>query len=71
MIWDLLHMNPNMNDMAIQREVTERFAGKYAGMSFKEWQHMIADYSKWVKLAIENENSGDNNNYQMAAEPNE
>jgi hypothetical protein len=48
-----------------------RFAGKYAGMSLKEWQHMIADYSKWVRLAIENENSGDNNNYQMAAEPNE
>ena len=71
MIWDLLHMNPNMNDMAIQREVTERFAGKYAGMSLKEWQHMISDYSKWVRLAIENENSGDNNNYQMAAEPNE
>lgn len=71
MIWDLLHMNPSMSDMAIQREVTERFAGKYAGMSLKEWQHMISDYSKWVRLAIENENSGDNNNYQMAAEPNE
>lgn len=71
MIWDLLHMNPNMNDMAIQREVTERFAGKYAGMSLKEWQHMIADYSKWVRLAIENEKSGNNSNYQMAAEPNE
>ena len=71
MIGDLLHMNPNMNDMAIQREVTERFAGKYAGMSLKEWQHMIADYTKWVRLATENENSGDNNNYQMAAEPNE
>lgn len=69
MIRNLLHMDPNMSDMAIQREITERFATKYAGMSMNDWRHMIADYSSWVRAAIKNESIGENDGYPMAAEP--
>ena len=69
MIRNLLHMDPNMSDMAIQREITERFATKYAGMNMNDWRHMIADYSSWVRAAIKNESIGENDGYLMAAEP--
>jgi type I restriction enzyme R subunit len=70
-ISNLLHMDPDMSDMAIQRELTERFAGKYAGMSLNEWRHMVEDYTRCAREAIKNETIGDNNNLLMAAEPRE
>lgn len=70
-ISNLLHMDPDMSDMAIQRELTDRFAGKYAGMSLNEWRHMVEDYTRCAREAIKNETIGDNNNLLMAAEPRE
>jgi type I restriction enzyme R subunit len=70
-ISNLLHMDPDMSDMAIQRELTERFAGKYAGMSLNEWRHMVEDYTRCAREAIKNETISDNNNLLMAAEPRE
>ena len=69
MIRNLLRMDPNMSDMAIQRELTERFAGKYAGMSMNEWRHMIENYTVMVRYAIKNNDDNGEKDYLMAAEP--
>ena len=64
-------MNPDMSDLAIQREITERFAGKYAGMSLSEWRHMIENYTRMARLKAQDDiNGGNENDYLMAAEPN-
>ena len=73
LIFDLLHMDPNIDDLAIQREVTERFADRYAPMTINDWRHIIEDYTPMVRETIIKNDSGIAKeipiNYDMAAEP--
>ena len=75
LIFNHLHLDPNVSDMQIQKEVIDRFGEKYPDMSLNDWRHIIEDYTSMVREAI---NRGDCKNateiplhYDMAAEPEE
>ena len=75
LIFNHLHLDPNVSNMQIQKEVIDRFGEKYPDMSLNDWRHIIEDYTSMVREAI---NRGDCKNateiplhYDMAAEPEE
>ncbi len=73
LVFDLLHMNKNIDDMQIQREVIERFGERYPAMSLNDWRHIIEAYTPMIRANVKDVPSEDNAktiamNYPMAAE---
>lgn len=48
-IFNLLHMDRDIDDMKIQKEVIMRFGEKYPDMSPNDWRHIIEDYTPMVR----------------------
>ena len=51
LIFDMLHMNREVSDLEIQREVIEHYGERYPGMSLNDWRHIIEDYSSMIREA--------------------
>ena len=51
-VFDLLHMDNNISDLSLQREVIERFGADYPGMTPNDWRHIIEDYTSMVREAM-------------------
>ena len=74
-VYHLLHMDKDINDMQIQKEVIERFGERYPAMSPNEWRHIIEAYTSMIRPNVKDINTDDNAktvsfNYPMAAEDN-
>ena len=52
MIFNLLHMNREIDDLQIQKEVIERFGERYPVMSVNDWRHIIEEYTPMVRNSI-------------------
>lgn len=51
LVYNLLHMNPDIDDLLIQKEVIERFGMTYPAMSPNDWRHIIEEYTPMVRTA--------------------
>lgn len=51
LIFDRLHMDNNISDMELQREVIEKYGDRYGGMSLNDWRHIIEEYTPMVRTA--------------------
>ena len=74
LIFDCLHMNVNISDMELQREVIEQYGERYPDMSQNEWGHIIETYTPMIKQSIRRKDmskavEGDAD-YRMAADDN-
>jgi type I restriction enzyme R subunit len=52
LIFNRLHMDANISDMELQREVIEQYGERYPDMSQNDWRHIIEDYTLMVREAI-------------------
>lgn len=50
-IFDLLHMDGNITDMQIQKEVIAKYGDRYGGMTVNDWRHIIEDYTSMARSA--------------------
>lgn len=48
-VFDLLHMDKDIDDMQIQREVIERFGERYPAMTLNDWRHIIEAYTSMIR----------------------
>ena len=49
LIFNLLHMDRDIDDLKIQKEVIMRFGEKYPDMTPNDWRHIIEDYTPMVR----------------------
>ena len=68
MIFNLLHMNREIDDLQIQKEVIERFGERYPVMSLNDWRHIIGAYTSMVREAVKPVAKEISLSYPMAAE---
>ncbi len=52
LIFDRLHMNAEVSNDKLWREVIEVFGEKYPDMSINDWRHIIDDYTSIVKGVV-------------------
>lgn len=72
MIINLLHMNREIDDLQIQKEVIERFGERYPVMSLNDWRHIIEAYTPMVRANVKDVESEEtaktiSMNYSQAA----
>ena len=51
LIFNRLQMDANINDMELQREVTELYGSRYPDMGLNDWRHIIEAYTPMVREA--------------------
>jgi len=69
LVFDMLLMNKDFNDMEIQRDVLELYGDRYPEMKLKDWNHIINDYIPMVKEAISSKTEKIAEYMSKAAEP--
>ena len=60
LVFDLLHMDRDIDDMQIQKEVIERFGERYPVMSPNDWRHIIGEYTPMIRANVKEVVSEDN-----------
>ena len=75
LIYERLLLNPDTDDLELQREVMEVFGERYPGMRIIDWRKIIIDYTPLVREAAKKPTAKviemQHNPYRMAAEPEE
>ena len=71
LIFNRLHMDADISDGELQREVIETYGGRYAGMSLNDWRHIIEDYTSLVRDAVNPKAKDISMDYLKAAEEKE
>ena len=51
LIFNRLQMDANINDMELQREVTELYGSRYPDMGLNDWRHIIEAYTPMIREA--------------------
>ena len=49
LIFNLLQMDCEMNDLSIQEEVINKFGERYGGMKLNDWRHIIEAYTSMIR----------------------
>ena len=52
LVFNLLHMKADIDDLTLQREVTDQFTERYPDMTPGDWHRIIADYTPLVKDSL-------------------
>ena len=71
LIFNCLHMDADISDAELQREVIELYSEQYPDMTLNDWRHIIEDYTLMVREASRpkaKEASMKPKQYDMAAE---
>ena len=75
LIYERLLLNPDTDDLELQREVMEVFGERYPGMRIIDWRKIIIDYTPLVREAAKKPTAKviemQHNPYRLAAEPEE
>ena len=53
LIFNRLHMDANISDAELQREVIEQYGERYPDMSLNNWRHIIEAYTPMVREAYQ------------------
>ena len=71
LIFNRLHMDADISDAELQREVIELYGEQYPDMTLNDWRHIIEDYTPMVREASRpkaKEISIESKRYDKAAE---
>ena len=74
LIFNRLHMDADISDAELQREVIELYGEQYPDMTLNDWRHIIEEYTPMVREASRpkaKEISMEPKKYDMAAENND
>ena len=73
LVFNLLHMKADIDNLTLQREVTDQFGERYPDMTPSDWHRIIMDYTPLVKDSLKARIISMNppQDYSMAAEERE
>lgn len=69
LVFNLLLMDINKNDLQIQRDVLEEYGDRYPEMKLNDWRHIIEDYTPLVREALNRKMKEEELQLKKAASP--